>query len=84
MGGGGCENGGGTGGAGRAEPWRREISWFFIVFHCFSMFFIVFSKNWISKDWKSIDGHPSLIFIDGHPSMIFIDGQSMNSLMVHH
>jgi hypothetical protein len=47
-------------------------------------FFIVFSKNWMSKNWKSIgtsitefiDGHPSLIFIDG-PSMIIIHGPSM-------
>ena len=63
-----------------------------MVFHCFSMvvhgfskFFMGFLNNWISKNWKSIDGHPSmningypsLIFIDG-PSMIIIDGPSMN------
>ena len=49
-------------------------------------FFMVFSKNWISKNWKSIDIHcwtsinesqwKSINeFIDGHPSM--------NSLMDH-
>ena len=55
----------------------------------FHGFFMVFSKNWVSKNWKSIDihcwtcinefidGYPSIIFIDG-PSMIIIDGPSMN------
>ena len=44
------------------------FSWFS---HGFLWFFIVFSKNWISKNWKSIDIHcwtPSMK-IDGFPSM---------------
>ena len=67
------------------------FSWFFKVFHGFFMvvlwFAMVFSKNWISKNWKSIDIHcwTSINeyqwisideFIDGHPSM--------NSLMDIH
>ena len=42
--------------------------------------FMVFSKNWISKNWKSIGIHCWTSINDIHygPSMIIIDGPSMN------
>ena len=57
----------------------------FFVFS-FSWLCHVFSKNWISKNWKSTGIHwwtPSSIFIDGHPSLIFIMDHQWLSLMVH-
>jgi len=58
------------------------FSLFFIVFHCF---FMVFSKNWISKNWKSIDIHcwTSINEYQWISINEFIDGPSMNSSMDH-
>ena len=58
------------------------------LFHGFSLLFHgfhCFSKNWISKNWKSIDIYcwtPSMN-INGFPSMNINGFPSMNSLMVH-
>ena len=76
---------------------QRIFAWFSIVFHGFRMVFLcvlmVFSKNWISKNWKSIDihwctppvttnGFPSMN-INGFPSMNINGFPSTNSWMVH-
>jgi hypothetical protein len=52
---------------------------FFIVFSWF------FSKNWISKNWKSIDIHcwTPPMNNNGFPSMNINGFPSMNSFMVH-
>jgi len=59
---------------------------FFYGFSLFSIvFFMVFSKNWISKNWKSIDIHcwTPPMNNNGFPSMNINGFPSMNSFMVH-
>ena len=57
--------------------WKTHIC---DIFHGFSWFFMFFSKNWISKNWKSIDIHcwtPSMN-INGLPPMNINGFPSMN------